>query len=84
MMPINRPVRIVTKEGTTVNGRRLNEDTYSLQLMDESGRLRSFMKADVREYTISTTSPMPSYKSTLSAEEIADVLAYLLSLKGQL
>jgi mono/diheme cytochrome c family protein len=52
--------------------------------MDESGRLRSFMKADVREYTISTTSPMPSYKSTLSAEEIADVLAYLLSLKGQL
>jgi mono/diheme cytochrome c family protein len=39
--------------------------------------------ADVREYTIAKTSPMPSYKSTLSGEEIADVLAYLLSLKGR-
>ena len=84
MMPINRPVRIVTKDGATVNGRRLNEDTYSVQLMDDSGRLRSFMKADIRDYTISTASPMPSFKSTLSGEEIADVLAYLLSLKGQL
>jgi hypothetical protein len=27
---------------------------------------------------------MPSYKSTLSGDELADVLAYLLSLKGQL
>ena len=49
-----------------------------------SERLLSLVKADLREYTISTTSPMPSYKDTLSDDEIADVLAYLLSLKGQL
>ena len=84
MMPINRPVRVVTKDGTIVNGRRLNEDTYSLQMMDDGGRLRAFMKTDLKEYTISTTSPMPSYKSTLSGDEMADVVAYLLSLKGQL
>jgi putative heme-binding domain-containing protein len=84
MMPINRPVRVVRKDGTVVNGRRLNEDTYSLQIVDEGGSLRSFMKADLREYTVSTTSPMPSYKNTLSGDELADVLAYLLSLKGQL
>jgi len=84
MMPINRPVRVVTKDGTMVNGRRLNEDTYSVQLIDDGGRLRSFMKADLREYTISTTSPMPSYRNTLSGDELADLLAYLLSLKGQL
>ena len=83
-MPINRPVRVVMKDGTIVSGRRLNEDTYSLQIMDDSEHLRAFVKADLREYTISTTSPMPSYKSTLSGDEIADVLAYLLSLKGQL
>ena len=41
------------------------------------------MKADLREFTISKTSPMPSYKDKLSGREIADVLAYLLSLKGQ-
>ena len=83
MMPINRPVRVVTKDGTIINGRRLNEDTYSLQIIDDRERLRSLLKADLREYTISNTSPMPSYKSTLSDAEMADVLAYLLSLKGQ-
>jgi putative heme-binding domain-containing protein len=84
MMPINRPVRVVLKDGTIVNGRRLNEDTYSLQMIDDGGRLRAFMKTDLKEYTIAATSPMPSYKNTLSAEEMADVVAYLLSLKGQL
>ena len=84
MMPINRPVRLVKRDGTVVNGRRLNEDTYSLQIIDDAGTLRSFVKADLKDYTVSTTSPMPSYRNTLSADELADVLAYLLSLKGQL
>jgi len=84
MMPINRPVKLVKKDGTSINGRRLNEDTYSVQLVDETGSLRSVMKADLRDYTISTASPMPTYKSMLSGDELADVLAYLLSLKGQL
>ena len=83
MMPINRPVRLVKKDGTIVNGRRLNEDTYSVQIMDDGGNLRSFLKADLRDYTISMTSPMPSFRGTLSGDELADVLAYLLSLKGQ-
>jgi mono/diheme cytochrome c family protein len=41
------------------------------------------VKADLREYTIGKTSPMPSFKATLSQAEIADLVAYLLSLKGQ-
>ena len=83
MMPINRPVRLVTRDGTVINGRRLNEDTYRVQIIDDRERLLSLVKADLREYTIEKTSPMPSYKGTLSDEEIADVLAYLLALKGQ-
>jgi putative heme-binding domain-containing protein len=83
MMPINRPVRLVKKDGTVINGRRLNEDTYSIQLVDDKERLHSVLKADLKEFTISKTSPMPSYKATLSSDEIADVLGYLLSLKGQ-
>lgn len=83
MMPINRPVRVVTKDGTVITGRRLNEDTYSVQLIDDRERLHSLLKSDLREFTILTTSTMPSYKDTMSAEEQADVLAYLLSLKGQ-
>jgi cytochrome c oxidase cbb3-type subunit III len=83
MMPINRPVRLVKKDGTIVSGRRLNEDTYSIQVIDDKERLHSILKADLREFTIAKTSPMPSYKDTLTSNELADLLGYLLSLKGQ-
>jgi cytochrome c oxidase cbb3-type subunit III len=83
MMPVNRPVRLVTKDGTVINGRRLNEDTYSIQVMDDREQLHSVIKTDLRDYTIVKTSPMPSYKDTLSSEELADLLGFLLSLKGQ-
>lgn len=82
MMPINRPVRLAMRDGRTLRGRRLNEDTYSIQLIDEQGRLQSIMKTDVREYEILRTSPMPAYQGTLSTEEVADMVAYLLSLRG--
>jgi putative heme-binding domain-containing protein len=82
MMPINRPVRIVTQDGKVIHGRRLNEDTYTVQLADEEGRLHSIAKAGLREFAISTKSPMPSYKGELSSEELADLVSYLLSLKG--
>ena len=82
MMPINRPVRLVTRDGAVVNGRRLNEDTYTVQIIDDQERLRSFVKSDLREFTVQTVSPMPSLKS-LSDAEIADLVAYLLSLKGR-
>ena len=83
MMPINRPVRAVTRDGKVINGRRLNEDTYTVQLLDEQERLVSLAKADLREFTILSVSPMPSYKNTFTPDELADVVAYLLSLKGR-
>jgi putative heme-binding domain-containing protein len=83
MIPINRPVRVVTRSGTVINGRRLNEDTYTVQLTDEEGRLHSLVKSDLREFTVSTRSTMPSYEKELTPEELGDVVSYLLSLKGQ-
>jgi putative heme-binding domain-containing protein len=83
MMPINRPVRIVTRDGKVIAGRRLNEDTFTVQLADEEGRLISLAKADLREFRISNTSTMPSYEKELSPKELADVVSYLLTLKGQ-
>ncbi len=64
-------------------GRRLNEDTYTVQIIDDSERLHSLLKADLRELTIATSSPMPSFKGKLTDDEISDVLAYLLLQKGQ-
>jgi mono/diheme cytochrome c family protein len=50
--------------------------------MTDRGRLVSLTKAELREWSVSTTSTMPSYKETLSPAELADLLAYLVSLKG--
>jgi len=82
MWPINRPVVAVTNSGERVLGRRLNEDTYTVQLIDEQERLRSLDKAELREFTVLMESPMPSYQDRLDSQELADVLAYLVSLKG--
>jgi putative heme-binding domain-containing protein len=81
MLPINRPVRIVTTAGKELRGRRLNEDTYSVQIVDADSRLRSIEKRNIRTLDVETTSPMPSYASRLTADEIADVIGYLVTLR---
>jgi putative heme-binding domain-containing protein len=82
MLPMNRSVRAVTRDGKTITGRRLNEDTYTVQLIDTNERLVSLSKPDLREYTVLKTSTMPSYKDQLSSAELDDVIAYLRTLKG--
>ena len=78
----NRFFRVVTADGATVTGRLLNQDTFSVQLMDSKEKLLSFSKADLKEFGFSNKSPMPSYKDKLSSAELADLVAYLRSLKG--
>jgi putative heme-binding domain-containing protein len=80
--PQNRGVRVVTKDGTTITGRLLNHDTYTLLLIDSMEQLRSFLKSNLREFTVTEPEPMPSYRSLLSAEEMTDLVRYLVSLKG--
>jgi putative heme-binding domain-containing protein len=82
LLPINRPVRVVLRDGTVITGRRLNEDTFTVQLQDSSARLVSLDRADIREVTIGTEAAMPSYATLLTDTERADLVAYLLSLKG--
>jgi putative heme-binding domain-containing protein len=78
--PGNRSIRAVRKDGEVVTGRRLNEDTWSVQIMDSKERLVSLWKPDLKEYTV-IPSTMTSFKDKLSAADRADVVAYLLSLK---
>ena len=80
MRPINRPVRAVTRDGVVVTGRRLNEDTYTVQVVTPEGRLVSLVKGELRDWSVSPISPMPSYKDELSADALADLVAYLVSL----
>jgi putative heme-binding domain-containing protein len=80
--PQNRTVRVVTRDGATVSGRLLNHDTFTVLMLDTKEQLRAFAKSDLRDVAIIKTSSKTSYRGTLSAQEIADLLGYLVSLKG--
>ena len=82
IMPQNRMFRAVTTDGATITGRILNQDTFTVQLIDSKERLLSFQRSSLKEFSPINTSPMPSFKDRLSASERADLVAYLLSLKG--
>jgi mono/diheme cytochrome c family protein len=50
--------------------------------MDSKQQLRSFLKKNLKEFDFIEKSPMPSYRNKLSGEEVADLIAYLVTLKG--
>jgi len=77
------PVRIVTSDGREVRGIRVNEDSFTIQLRDANNQFHSFRKSDLRQLEKQFgTSSMPSFKDRLSASELDDLIAYLLSLRG--
>ena len=82
ILPENRTYRVVTRDGVTTVGRLLNHDTFQVLMRDTKDQLRSFQKADLREHGFVEGSSMPSYRGTLSPQELADVIAYLSTLKG--
>src|SRR5258707_4511014 len=50
--PENRTVRVVMKDGKTITGRFLNQDTFSIQLIDSADKLQSIDKSSVRESSL--------------------------------
>ena len=76
-------IRASTKDGGTLTGRRLNEDTFSLQLLDSHEQLVSVMKSDLQGFELLKDSVMPSYEGKLSRRKIDDLVAYLATLGPQ-
>jgi putative heme-binding domain-containing protein len=78
----NRFVRIVTNDGTSVTGKLLNQDALSVQLMNPKEELKTYPRADLREFTILDRGLMPSVQGKLTDQQVADIVSYLSSLKG--
>lgn len=78
----NRTVTLVKRDGEAITARVLNEDTFSLQLIDTKERLLTLQKSELRELNWIKSSSMPSFRDKLTPAERADLIAYLLSLKG--
>jgi PQQ-dependent dehydrogenase (methanol/ethanol family) len=76
-------VVVKTKAGEEIRGIRRAEDTFTLLLMDASGKLLSLDKRSLADQRTEQKSLMPAdYAQRLSEAEIADVVAYLKSLNG--
>ena len=81
VQPNQRFYRVVTANGEEVSGRLLNQDIFSVQLLDMAERLRSFDKGNLREFGF-LPSPMPSLQGSFDGQELADLVQYLVSLRG--
>ena len=61
----------------------MNQDTFTVLLMDPSETLRSFNRADLKQVTIEDKSTiMPSYQGKLSKQDLSDLVTYLKQQKG--
>jgi cytochrome c oxidase cbb3-type subunit III len=76
-------VRAVRQDGSEVEGIRVNEDSFSIQLRDIGNRFYSLRKQQLQklEYKPEAT-PMPAYRDKLSNVEVDHLIAYLASLRG--
>ena len=81
--PRDWKIQAKTKSGVPLEGIRLNEDSYSLQLLDSSDNLISLVKSDLESYRIIKISAMPPYAGQLSQTELDDLVAYLYTLRGK-
>jgi alcohol dehydrogenase (cytochrome c) len=82
VLPENRFVRVTTKDGTTVTGKLLNQDAFSIQLMNSEQQLKTYLKSALRDVGIVQKGLMPAFDGP--AGQIADIVSYLATLKGSM
>jgi len=73
-------VTAVTAEGKEIKGVALNEDSFSVQIMDANERIHLLDKEKLRSFHKSRESAMPKYDpDVLSDKDLEDIVAYLIS-----
>jgi putative heme-binding domain-containing protein len=77
-------VTVVTADGTKLIGVVLNEDQFTLQMMDTREQLHLFEKNKLRSFEKTRESLMPAYDpKALSDKDLQDLIAYLQSVGAQ-
>jgi len=76
-------VTAVTADGRTIVGVPMNEDTFTVQLMDTSERVHSLDKKTLKSFRHENRSLMPAYDAgRLANADLDDLVAYLQSLRS--
>ena len=77
----NRFVKLTTKQGVSATGRLLNQDAISVQIITPKDELKSYLKANLREFSIVDKGMMPSTQGKLNDQQVNDLVNYLAGLK---
>ena len=77
-------VQLTTRSGQKVSGIRLNEDTWSIQVREMNSKIHSLWKDDLSELKVEQRTMMPSYRDKLTSEELEDIVAHLVQMRGEL
>lgn len=73
-------VTVVTDDGQQFKGTTLNEDSFTLQMIDTSENLHLFDKDKLKSYEVTRKSLMPVYnQDMLSDKDLNDIIAFLQS-----
>jgi putative heme-binding domain-containing protein len=73
-------ITAVTADGKEIKGVALNEDNFSVQIMDTSEEIHLLEKDKLRSFTKSRESLMPVYTAALlSDKDLDDIVAFLIS-----
>jgi putative heme-binding domain-containing protein len=76
------PAEAATRDGKSISGYLLNEDAWSIQMIDSSERLVSLSRGDLTGFTLHRNQTrMPSYESKLSGADIDNLVAWLSTLR---
>lgn len=76
-------VTATLQDGTEFTGVPLNEDSFSIQLLDQSEQLHLLLKKDLKKLVHERKSLMPAYgPDLLNEKQLQDVIAYLSALRG--
>jgi len=73
-------VTVVTADGKEIRGVTLNEDSFSVQIMDANEKIHLLDKSTLRSFQKSRQSAMPKYDAdVLSDKDLVDIVAFLVS-----
>ena len=67
-----------------VEGLRINEDAFTVQVRDMSGMIHSFRKDELTQYEkVFAHSLMPEYSAALSGRDMNALISYMMSLRSE-
>ena len=77
-------VTVVTAEGKEIKGVTLNEDSFTVQIMDPAEHIYLLEKNKLKSFKKSRESAMPKYEpETLSDKEVEDVVSFLAGVEAK-